>query len=57
MVGDVPNPNLISGCDLDFSEDPTRDEDLDVVVLTGGSRDIDVVESKLNEYKELFPNG
>jgi hypothetical protein len=55
-VFDEDDPDMVSGCDLDFAEDETEDDALDLVILTGGSQDLEYVEETLNKYKELFPN-
>lgn len=56
-VFDEGDPDMRSGCDLDFTEEPTSDDDLLLVVFSGDGKDLEEVETKLNQYKELFPNG
>lgn len=45
----------LSGCDLDFREDPTSDEDIDGVVLFAGinPEDAEAVEDKAEAWRRL----
>lgn len=47
--------DLLDGCDLDFTEAPTNDEDLDAVVLFADvSDDQAVIDARRAEWQELF---
>lgn len=43
----------LDGCELDFSENPTPDDEVDYVVLFAGVPE-DEIEKVAAEYKELF---
>jgi len=56
-VYDDSDPDMMDGCVLDFSSEPTSDEDLALVTLTGDAKDLETMEMKINQYKELFSHG
>ena len=55
MPDDFVDPDMFCGCDEPLPEEEAlADEDLDLVILTGASKDLDEIEKKVSEYEELF---
>lgn len=52
----VEDDDFLEGCDIDFSEDPTSDDDLDAVVLFADvdPSDTAAIEARKAEWQELF---